>query len=172
MIEEDKAPMGSVYAKNFDYTSPLIRRGENVFLNKDNWEEIATLETDKVKFNNDDLIDEFVKDGIVVYENGYLKTATVEDTETKENKEVNFALVRVKREDNKLVFKVFTDKIESGIVNYYEVINELLYKIIHMNNNNDYKLTKFGEESCIYTGNLDNELYKEVNEKIKKAYHG
>ena len=169
IIEEDNnSKLGSLFEKNFTYKSPLIRRGENVFLPNIEWTEIATLDTIINKFDNEKLMDEFIKDNIIVYENGYLKEVEVN------NEKIPFVLVRSKMK-NKLVFKVFTDKkyLDNKDVGFYDIISGMLYKILVINDTKkDYSITVFNNQTTIDLKGLDIEEVANVEEKVKALGNG
>lgn len=160
--EDDNSKLGNEFGKNFTYKSPLIRIGKNVFLPNIEWTEIATLETKNNKFNNKILMDEFIKDNVIVYENGYLKEEKINDLR------IPFILVRSKNEDV-LTFKVFIDKKykDNKNIDFNEIISKLLYKIIVINDNKEYNLKIGDNNKKIRIEQLQNEQLEKLVKKVK-----
>ncbi|MBQ6323604.1 MAG: AAA family ATPase [Bacilli bacterium] len=171
-VEETRTFMGDLYAKNFTYATPLIRRGENVFLEGEEWHEYATLTIDLNEFDNEILMAQLLDAEVAVYENGYLKSLTI-STET--NEKIYLVIVREKDTNGELKFHVFTNK-NLNSENMAEkvreevdgVISEIFYLIIKLNNNDEY------DYIATYNGGVSYNAQKRQNTKtisyIKGTY--
>jgi hypothetical protein len=162
MVEDNKAPMGQLYAKNFEYSSPLVKRGENVFISDIEWEECATINIKNNRFDNSILMEHMVKEGNIVYENGYLKTIILENNKGNEN--VNLALVRDKVDGDYLNFRVFIDKKYLNNENKDEYIKELFYYIVTINDNSEYDMKVNGNSQKL---NISSANYKKIDKSLK-----
>ena len=171
-VEETRTFMGDLYTKNFTYATPLIRRGENVFLEGEDWQEYATLTIDLNEFDNEILMAQLLDAEVAVYENGYLKSLTI-STET--NEKIYLVIVREKDTNGELKFHVFTNK-NLNAENMAEkvreevdgVISEIFYLIIKLNNNDEY------DYIATYNGSVSYNAQKRQNTKtisyIKGTY--
>lgn len=162
MVEDNKAPMGQLYAKNFEYSSPLVKRGENVFISDIEWEECATINIKNNRFDNSILMEHMVKEGNIVYENGYLKTIILENNKGNEN--VNLALVRDKVDGDYLNFRVFIDKKYLNNENKDEYIKELFYYIVTINDNSEYDMKVNGNSQKL---NISSANSKKIDKSLK-----
>ncbi len=171
-VEETRTFMGDLYAKNFTYATPLIRRGENVFLEGEEWHEYATLTIDLNEFDNEILMAQLLDAEVAVYENGYLKSLTIS---TEANEKIYLVIVREKDTNGELKFHVFTNK-NLNAENMAEkvreevdgVISEIFYLIIKLNNNDEY------DYIATYNGSVSYNAQKRQNTKtisyIKGTY--